>query len=88
MLSSALVVIPLKDIDYSSGQAILINAMALRKCVIITEATWSKDYLVHGCNAWLVPPRDAKKLSEAINLLLRDVEKRNRIGVNARKYHD
>jgi len=86
ILSNArLVIVTLKDTDYSSGQIVLINALAFGKCVIITETNWSKDYIVHGDNAWLVPPNDSQALSSAIDYLLKNDNIREKIEENARK---
>ncbi len=82
-----IVVIPLCSTNVSSGQIVLINAMAYGKCVIITEANWTKDYLTHGENAWIVPPKDSKALAEAIRYISINDNIRKKIGDNAREYY-
>ncbi len=88
LLNSILMVIPLDEIEYSSGQIVLINAMALGKCVIITETKWTKDYITHGENAWLVPPKNERALADAINNLLNDSKLRSSIGQKAQHYYN
>jgi len=85
---SLITILPLKDIDYSSGQVVLINAMALGKCVIITDTNWAIDYLQHGINAWIVPPGDSKALSFALDYLLKNDNIRAKIEKNAKEYYE
>lgn len=88
MAMSSLVVLPLEDTDYSSGQIVLINAMALGKCIVITETKWTRDYVVHGENVWLVKPKDPEALSSSINLLLHDQGRRETIAHNAKECYE
>ncbi|MFC1628381.1 glycosyltransferase [Gemmatimonadota bacterium] len=88
MATSSLVILPLEDTGYSSGQIVLINAMAQSRCVIMTQSTWSSDYVIHGRDVWLVPPKDSNALAEAIRALLNDPIRREHIGHHARECYD
>jgi hypothetical protein len=77
---SAAVVVPLKaGLRRSAGQQTYLNAMALGKCVIVTEAPGVRDYVQHGVTGLVVPPGDASALEDALTWVLdpaneRDVE--------------
>lgn len=65
-----LVVVPLAVDDISAGQMVMIQAMAFHKPIILTRTPTITDYVHHAEEAYLVPPGDAKALSEAVTLLI------------------
>jgi glycosyltransferase involved in cell wall biosynthesis len=62
----------------------LIEAMA-SGCACVASSTGPVPEVVHhGVDGWLVPPRDAQKLAEAVSTLLSDPELRTKLGSAAR----
>ncbi|MBC8101280.1 MAG: glycosyltransferase family 4 protein [Cytophagales bacterium] len=75
-----LVVVPLRDTEYSAGQSVLLRAMAAGKAVVVTETAGIRDYVQDGRTAILVPPGDVAALRAAILRLWNDAAERERIG--------
>lgn len=61
-----LVLVPLEQHAYSSGQVVILEAMALGKPLITTHVLGTEDYVVDGVDGLLVPPGDAAALRAAI----------------------
>jgi Glycosyl transferases group 1 len=59
------VVVPLRQTVRSAGQQTYLNAMGLRKPVIVTEAPGVRDYVIDGVTGVIVP-HDAQALRAAI----------------------
>jgi glycosyltransferase involved in cell wall biosynthesis len=59
---------------------VVLEAMALRLPVVATAVGGSLDQVAEGETGFLVPPADARILSERITLLLQDATLRNRMG--------
>jgi glycosyltransferase involved in cell wall biosynthesis len=79
------VVIPILPNTISpAGISTYILAMALRKCVIITEGPSTRGLL--SDQAILVPPNDPASLADAINRVWNDTELRTRIADSGRRY--
>jgi glycosyltransferase involved in cell wall biosynthesis len=70
------VVVPLIDLPRSTGQVVILEAMAIGKPVIVTETVGTVDYVESGENGLLVPPGDAEALATAIRRLSEDPELR------------
>lgn len=66
------VIVPLKPLVKSTGQVVILEAMALGKPVIATETVGTVDYIRSGINGILVPPADPECLNTAISQLLTD----------------
>lgn len=81
---ASVVVVPLQDRRISTGQIVILNAMALAKPVIVTRTSGSVDYITHGENGLLVDPANPAALREAIDRVMRDPAMRQRLGENAR----
>lgn len=58
----------------------LLSAMACSKAVVATEVGGIPDVVVDGATGVLVPPRDHQALAEAIVRLLKDDDRRARMG--------
>ncbi len=79
------VVVPLQDRRISTGQIVILHAMALGKPVIVTRTSGSVDYIDDGENGLLVPPSDPEALRRAIDRVMSDAGLRQRLGEAARK---
>lgn len=62
----------------------LIEAAASGVAAVTTDTPGCRDIVVDGETGLLVPPRDVESLVKAIELLLRDAERRNEMGHKAR----
>jgi glycosyltransferase involved in cell wall biosynthesis len=67
---AAAVLVPLEAHVYSSGQVVILEAMALGKPVITSRVLGTEDYIVDRVDGLLVPPGDANALREAITRVL------------------
>ena len=72
------VVVPLIDLPRSTGQVVILEAMAIGKPVVATETVGTVDYIESGETGLLVPPGDAEALATAMDRLHRDPELRAR----------
>jgi glycosyltransferase involved in cell wall biosynthesis len=78
-------VLPLEEKEISTGQSVLLQAMALGKAIIATETSGTVDYIEDGVDGILVPPHDPGMLRQAILELMKDDKSIARIGANAKK---
>lgn len=62
----SLVVVPLRKLVKSTGQVVLLEAMALGKPVVATATTGTEDYIKHNVTGVLVAPEDIESLRAAI----------------------
>ena len=58
----------------------LLDAMALSKATVASDTGGIPEVVSHGETGLLVPPRDARELASAIATLLKDPERRERMG--------
>jgi len=58
----------------------LLDAMALSKATVASDTGGIPEVVSHGETGLLVPPRDARGLAAAIAMLLKDPERRERMG--------
>jgi glycosyl transferase family 1 len=72
--------------DRSSGQTTYVNAMALGKAIVVSDAPGVRDYIDDGETGVIVPYGDAAALSCAVRALLADRQRRQRLGENARRH--
>ncbi len=70
------VVVPLIDLPRSTGQVVILEAMAMGKPVVATETVGTVDYIESGETGLLVPPGDAEALATAMRQLHEDPELR------------
>ena len=84
MAESLLVVVPLTPRQISTGQSVVLEAMAMGKAVIATRVAGTEDYLEHMKTGILVPPGDPEALRDAVTRLVADPGLRMRLGHAAR----
>jgi glycosyltransferase involved in cell wall biosynthesis len=85
MARSRIVVVPLEDRKISTGQTIILYAMALGKPVVTTKTSGTIDYIESGKTGILVPPNNSQELQRQILILLNDDEFRKKIGDASRQ---
>jgi glycosyltransferase involved in cell wall biosynthesis len=83
---SALAVVPIKQNHYQTGIATILEMMAMGKCVIATRTLGQTDTIIDGQTGVYVPPGDPRALREAIQALLADPARAERIGKAARRF--
>jgi glycosyltransferase involved in cell wall biosynthesis len=85
--AASVVVVPLQPrTDRSSGQTTYVNAMALGKAIVVSDAPGVRDYIDDGETGVIVPCGDAAALSRAVRALLADRQRRQRLGESARRH--
>jgi glycosyltransferase involved in cell wall biosynthesis len=62
----------------------LIEACAVGRPIVTTDSTGCRDTVVEGYNGFLIPPKDAKKLAEKLEILIKNPLLRIQMGHNAR----
>jgi len=83
---ASLVCLPLKaDRRDAAGSTVLLEAMCMGKCVVVSNSPGIARYVKDGENAVLVPPEDPRSMRDAIVRLLADRSSRDSIGRCARK---
>ena len=80
---TAIVVLPLQPTERSTGQVVLLEAMAFGKPVVATRTPGTLDHIRHGENGLFVAPQDAASLAREVNTLLRDPAAAGRLGRRA-----
>jgi glycosyltransferase involved in cell wall biosynthesis len=71
MRRARVVVVPLKPRpDRSAGQQTYLNAMAMGKAVVVTDAPGVRDHIVHRKTGLIVPYGDPDALAEALEWVL------------------
>jgi Glycosyl transferases group 1 len=85
--AASVVVVPLEPrTDRSSGQTTYVNAMALGKAIVVTDAPGVRDYIDDGDTGVIVPCGDAAALASAVRALLSDRQRRQCLGERARRH--
>ncbi len=88
LAEAQIVVVATTDVQYPSGQSVLLEAMAMAKCCVVTETPALSEYVVDGATALVVPPGDPVALRAAIDRARSDPGLRARIGAAARREVD
>lgn len=83
--AARVVVVPTKVRAYPTGQTVLLEAMALARCCVVTDTPAMRDYVEDESTALVVPPNDPMALRAAIERAHADDELRRRIGAGARR---
>lgn len=68
----------------SGGHQTYINAMAMKKPVIVTDKRGATDYIEDGVDGYLLEPGDIEGLRRLIKILMEDPDLRKRVGERAR----
>jgi glycosyl transferase family 1 len=85
--AASVVVVPLEPrTDRSSGQTTYVNAMALGKAIVVSDAPGVRDYIDDGETGVIVRCGDAAALAGAVRALLADRQRRRRLGESARRH--
>ncbi|GEM_PF-1459820 len=63
----------------------LIEAMAMKRAIALSEIDTFKDFIVDGVNGVFFKPCDPEDIAEKVINLIKDKEKRSRMGEEARK---
>ena len=74
------VVVPLRDVRYACGYAVMAEAMAMGKAVIATRTASPSDLITEGVTGFYVPAGDVHALREAMVRLLADPDLAERMG--------
>jgi glycosyltransferase involved in cell wall biosynthesis len=77
---SRVLALPLLPTERSTGQVVMLEAMAMGKPVVTTASPGTLDTIRHGENGFIVDLEDAAALTHQVNALLRDHELARRIG--------
>lgn len=85
-LRASVVVVALKDTHLPAGPLVLVDALAAGAAIVATDANGSRDYVVAGSTASVVPAGDAPALARAIQDLMSDQQRRSELGRNARTW--
>jgi|MTBAKMStandDraft_1061839.scaffolds.fasta_scaffold08820_4 glycosyltransferase involved in cell wall biosynthesis len=85
LANSKIVVIPLHDLNISTGQMVVLQSMAMGKAIIATRTTGTVDYIENYKTGILVEPYNPDDLKHAIELLINDSELRLRLGAAAKQ---
>lgn len=72
-------VLPLESVPFSFGQMRLLQQMALRKCVIVSDAPSILDYVEDNHTAIVYESSNAKELKKRMNLVCCDSKKKKAI---------
>lgn len=86
---ASLVVVPLhRGVAYAAGVNAVLEAMAMRKPLIVSAIPGLDGYLDDGVTGRLVPPEDPSGLAAVMRELLADRSEARRLAVNARAVVD
>jgi glycosyltransferase involved in cell wall biosynthesis len=83
---SAIAVVPIKQNEYQTGIATILEMMSMGKCVIATKTRGQTDTIVDGVTGIYVPPGDPAALHGAIERMLARPEEAKKIGDGARRF--
>ena len=83
---SALVVMPLVEVDFQAGITAILEAMSMERVVVCSRTAGQTDTIVDGRTGVYVPPGDAVALRRAIESQLDDPDGTVAIGRAARRW--
>lgn len=87
----SLLVLPLLPTERSTGQVVLLEAMALGKPVVASRVAGTTDLIRHGQNGIVVEPCDPGALAAGVRSVLDRPERARQLGMSAvedvRKFH-
>ncbi|MBD2089493.1 glycosyltransferase [Microcoleus sp. FACHB-1515] len=70
----------------AAGQVTIVEAMRMKRALIVTRCNGAEDYVQDGKTGLLVEPNSIESLVEAIQLLWNDADLRQRLGEAAGEY--
>jgi glycosyltransferase involved in cell wall biosynthesis len=76
----SVVALPLLETERSTGQVVLLEAMALGKPVVTTRSPGTIDHVESGRNGILVEVGDHEGLAREVNVLMQDPARRRQLG--------
>lgn len=85
MATSKLIVVPLKNLNYSFGQMTVLQSMAMQKTVLAAKVFSLIDYIEDGVDGVFYKDEDYLDLKSKIMILLENETLMENIGKNARK---
>jgi hypothetical protein len=83
---SALVVVPVRDVEFDAGATTIGEAMAMGRPVILTRTAGQADFVTDSVEGLYVPPGDAVALRTAIERVLGDRAEAHRMGRAGRAF--
>ena len=84
--ASRFVVMPLYEVDFQAGITTILEAMAMQRAVVCTRTPGQTDTIVDDLTGVYVPPGDPAALRTAIEALLDDEDRADRLGRAAREW--
>lgn len=85
LAGAEVVVLPLKRPQVTSGQMVLLHAMALGRPIVMTRSCAADDYLEDGATALLMDPGSPESLCRQVRTLLDDSPLAKKLGSAARE---
>lgn len=79
-------VLPLEPLPFSFGQMRLLQQMALKKCVIVSNAPSVRDYVRDGETAFVYSPGDTETLTRLMCRLAQNPTERERVAAAAQVF--
>lgn len=79
-------VLPLEPMPFSFGQMRLLQQMALRKCVIVSDAPSVLDYVEEGITAKVYRARNSEELKEIMHWAIENRKEKEAVANNAYDY--
>jgi glycosyltransferase involved in cell wall biosynthesis len=83
---SACVVMPLQDVEFQAGVTTILEAMAMGKAVVCSRTRGQTDIVVDGENGVYVEPGDSDGLRLALDDILDDPARAQRLGAAGRAF--
>lgn len=80
---AAIVALPLRHTERSTGQVVMLEAMAMEKPVITTRSPGTRDYIRDEANGFLIDVGDGRSLIDTCQTLLASPERRRAVGACA-----
>lgn len=77
---AAAVCLPMLDTELPSGPLLVLDALAAGKALVASDVNGTRDYVVNGQSALLVPPGDPLALRRALQDVLSSAALRDRLG--------
>lgn len=83
---ASFVVVPIQETDFQAGITTILEAMSMGRAVVCSRSQGQTDTIVDGETGVYVPPEDARALRSAIQGLVEDPPRAQRLAVSARRW--